>query len=486
MNETPVIPEPAPAAVVDRVVDRTFQWFPSLLMAMAMAMLVRLAARPLDDPDTWWHLRLGDDLWRQGTLGAPEGWSPRATVDWVPTEPVPEILAARLESWWGLPSLAWLFGLSTIVVLLTVYWACRREAAALMASVATLAAAIAMLGSLTPRPQLVSFVLLALVPVAWARVGESLRPPWWLVPLTWVWSMCHGFWLLGVGLSGLCWLGLVLDRRPSRVDVLRLAIVPAASVVVVLLNPAGWDVVLAPLSVNDTAQYISEWQRTSWSSARGVFFAAVLLLLAVLMARQRREVRWTEWLLLAAASFFCWYSIRTIAVAAVIAAPILARHLSTLVPERSYALARRREALVLGAGALVSVAVLAVLVPTTSSEPGGVPLGLSAELDLLPDGTPVLNAYGWGGWLAWRHPGLDRTSDGLVVPYDPDYIGDLSRVERAEGDWEALVPGLEVDYALLEDDTDVSTTLQSDGWLLVRRAEGAVLLSRPGVTFPAR
>jgi hypothetical protein len=479
LDHAPRTPHPASS-----LGDTLRRWLPLALLVGTGAFLLWRAARPLEDPDLWWHLRLGDDLWRQRSLRAPSDWSPRQTVAWVPSEPLPEVLASRLEHGWGLPSLAWLHGLASVVVLAVVYLTCRREAGVATASVVAVLTVCAMSASLTPRPQLVSFVLLALVPVAWSRAGEGLRPPWWLVPLTWLWSTCHGFWVLGVGLSALCWLGVVLDHRPAAQDALRLALVPVASLAVVLLSPAGWEVVVAPLSVDDTTQYISEWARASHRSPSGIVGAVLLVVLLALMVAQRRDVRWSEVLLLVAAAFFWWYALRTVAVAALVVAPLLTRYLARLQDTASVGPSRRLEVGVLGVGSLVGLLALAVAVPSTSARPGGVPTGLSGELDRLPAGTGVLNAYEFGGWLAWRHPDLDRTSDGLVVPYDPDYIGRLVRVQHAVGDWTDLVDDLDVDYALMPADARVSATLEADGWAVVGEADDHVLLSRPGVRSP--
>lgn len=453
------------------------RWLPTVLVLGAVALVVRSAAAPLADPDAWWHLRLGDDLWAQRSLAAPTDWSPRATVPWVPSEPLPEVLAGWVHAWWGLPGLAWLYGAATTVVVLALYGVCRRLAAPLPAAVVTAFGVLAMWGSLTPRPQLVSFVLLLAVPIVWDQAPRRPGAPWLLVPLTWVWSMCHGFWVLGVGLSGLCWLGLVLDRRLTGRAAMKLGGVPVVSAAAVALNPAGWEVLLAPLAVNDTAQYIAEWQRTAYKDASGVVCAVLIAAVVVALVTRRLPADWSTVLLTAAAAFFWWYSLRTVAVAALLIAPLLAKVLDRLVAERRSS--PRAEVALLGCGTALALGLLAAAVPHTSGTAGGVPVALSDELDALPAGASVLNAYGWGGWLAWRHPELDRAVDGLVVPYDPAYVERLYRVERAEEGWESLVPGLDVEYALLPADDEVARGLEAQGWRRLALDDGAVILAAP-------
>ena len=79
---------------------------PLLLVCALFGAIAVRTARPISDPDVWWHLRLGNDMIDQQSLDAPEHWSSFATVQWVPTEPLPEIVAAYVDRWAGLPGLA--------------------------------------------------------------------------------------------------------------------------------------------------------------------------------------------------------------------------------------------------------------------------------------------------------------------------------------------------------------------------------------------
>ena len=107
--------------------DRLVRWLPVALVCGVIAMVARRAAAPIRDPDDWWHLRLGNDLIDQHSLATP-GWSTYGTVPWVPTEPLPEVVAAYVERWAGLPGLAALFWLAALAVVVAVHAANRREA----------------------------------------------------------------------------------------------------------------------------------------------------------------------------------------------------------------------------------------------------------------------------------------------------------------------------------------------------------------------
>ena len=186
-------------------------------------------------------------------------------MHWVPTEPLPEIAAAYVQRASGYAGLAWLYGAASVVLVLTIQVTNRREAAQLPATVATVVFLLPAYGSMTPRPQLVSFALLAVVLSAWLQTDRDLRPRWWLVPLTFVWSLCHGFWFIGASYGFLFVVGIALSRRAEARTLVRLHVRPGSSLLVVLLNPVGVGVFEAPFRVNAVASYITEWQRTSCS-----------------------------------------------------------------------------------------------------------------------------------------------------------------------------------------------------------------------------
>ena len=248
----------------------------------------------------------------------------------MPTEPLPEVVSAYVQRAFGYSGLAWLFGLGAVLVVLAVQVTNRREAAQLPATVATVLFLLPAYGSITPRPQLVSFVLLAVVLAAWLQTDRDLKPRWWLIPLTFVWSLCHGFWFIGAAYGFLFVVGIALSRRADLRTLARLALVPVASFLVVLLNPIGLAVFEAPFRVNAVAGYITEWQRTSLLTAGPLGALLMVALTAVLWAVTRTGVSWVRVMVLVSAVFWVWYAERLVIVGAIVAAPLLAAALDGL------------------------------------------------------------------------------------------------------------------------------------------------------------
>jgi hypothetical protein len=468
--------------------ERALRWMPPVLVVVLLGWVAAHAARPIDDPDDWWHLRLGNDLIDQRSLSAPEHWSVFATVGWVPTEPLPEIGAAYVDRWFGLPGLAVVFAVAAMAVVLTIYATSRRAAAPLPAAVATILTVLAASASLTARPQLISFVLFPVVIGAWLRTEQDHRARWWLVPLIWFWSLCHGFWFLGAGYGLLFVAGFALSRAMPRPVLLRQAAVAVGSFLVVALNPVGLGVLEAPLRVNDTAQYIQEWNRTDLTSPAALGAVAMVLVTAGVWAAARRDVTWARVLVLSSAVFLTWYAGRTVAVAGLVMAPLFAAALDHLVragdhssgAESPVGRPRRPELVPLLAVAAIASVAVAWAAPHTSDHPGDVPTALDRTLDRLPPGTRVFNAYELGGWIAWRHPELEQYIDGLITPYSEGHAHDYTVAESTAPGWYHVVESSGARVALLGESSALAARLADRGWVAEGTDAGYVLLARPG------
>jgi hypothetical protein len=466
------------------MVDRLVRWMPLVLVLGVLTWIAQKTARPVSDPDDWWHLRLGNDLIAQHSLSAPDHWSPYATLNWVPTEPLPEIVSAYVQRAFALPGLAVLFCLFAMLVGVSVQLANRQVAGPIPATVATVVATLAASGSLTSRPQLMSFILLPILLGAWLRTEGDLKPRWWLVPLVWFWSLCHGFWFLGVGLGMAVVVGIAVSRRADVRTLAKLTGVAVSSLLVVALNPVGLGVLEAPFAVHSTAKYITEWQRTDLTLPGPLGAAAMIVVTALIWAVTREGVSWARILLLLSAAFFLWYAVRLVIVAGLVAAPLFANALDILVrrtggrPDQD-AVPFRTELRMIFAWVLLGVIGVTVAAPHTSDRPDDVPLVLDPALDRLPAGTPVFNAYELGGWIAWRHPDLHQYIDGLITPYSTAHAENFHRAETLAPGWYRIVRNSGAPVALLATDSALAAALEHKGWQETATGQGYVLLGAP-------
>jgi hypothetical protein len=451
--------------------------WPSLVLVVLVPLaLLRSTLRPIADPDTFWHLRAGEYLWHHWTFDGPEPWSAFSARPWVRHEWLPELAMAGANALGGLPGVAALTVAAVTALFVVLYRTCRHWAPVLPAGIAATAGAYGASASFAPRPQLVSFLLLAVVVGAWLRTCDDRRLRWWLIPVQWVWACSHGLWFVGIMVGAVCLVGLALERR-GFAGLGKPALLVLGQTVVCALTPAGTGVFLALLRVNEFTASVTEWRASSLRDPAFAITVAAMGLVVVIWARSRTSVRWPHVALLGLAVLWALMYARTVALGAVISAPLVAMALQSLHPEESVKRVRGELASLVGAAVAVLVAAALVL-PGVAREPE-MPNALDARLDQLPAGTVLFNEYSLGGWLLWRHPDLSATVDPRVEVFDSAYVDAHVAAESAAPGWRGVVGDSGADYALLPTNLPLADALRDDRWSTVGTDLGYSLLKRP-------
>lgn len=454
------------------------RWMPLLLILGLMGMASRHGFRPIGDPDTWWHLRLGDDIWRTWNFTNPAPWTRFATEDWVTTQWLPELVASRVEHFFGLPGVVWLFCAGLILITAVLYLVCRREADILAAAIATLVAFLGMSATLTPRPQLVSFILLLMVTSAWLRTAQDLRPRWWLIPVSWLWACSHGMWFSGVAVGAVVVVGLILDRRLRGAVALKMLAIPVSSLLVAAITPAGPKLLLSPFAVGGMSKYITEWAPPSIHDLSPAATAVMIAFVALTWARGR-QIAWTHIGLLLVATCWALLSIRTVTLGAAMTAPLMAGALQSLLPERAPWMSRR-EVAALGGGIVAWLVAVTFLLPGSMGTPANVPNALNASLDRLPPHTVIFNDFTLGGWLLWRHPTLEPIVDGRAEAFPKAQFEGYIKTSQVSTGWERFLETTSSTHALVKEHSPLATALDERlHWRSLGRADGYVLLAAP-------
>lgn len=454
------------------------RWMPFLLVLGLMGLAARHGFRPIGDPDTWWHLRLGDEIWRTWNFTDPAPWTRFATEHWVTTQWLPEVVASRFEHLFGLPGVVWLFCAGLVLLTAALYLACRREADVLAATIAALVGFLAMSATLTPRPQLVSFILLLMVTSTWLRTARDLRPRWWLVPVSWLWACSHGMWFSGVVVGAVVVVGLILDRRIHGRLALKMLAIPVSSLLVAALTPAGSGLMLSPFAVGGITKYITEWAPPSIHDLSPAATAVMIGVVALTWAGGR-QVAWTNVGILLVATCWALLSARTVTLGAAMTAPLLAATLQSLLRHRPPRM-RRLEVAALGGSAVAVLAAVALILPGSVGTPANVPNGLNASLDRLPPHTVIFNDSVLGGWLLWRHPSLEPVIDGRAEAFPKTQFEGYIKTSQVSSGWESFLETTQSTYALVEEHSPLATALNERlHWRLLGRDDGYVLLAAP-------
>lgn len=456
-------------------------------VAVAFGFALAEGLAPFFEPDVWWHLYVGRLVRQTHQLTLWDPAAPFASRPYVATQWLPELVASFGYQWAGAGALVWLRAASVLVMTAIVFATCRQRSGRLAAGCACIVALIGAAGGLNPRPQLLSFIFMALLVWALGRPDVGQRARWWLIGLFWLWGCCHGLWAVGLAFVAVSLVAEVLDERATRVSrPLRGRIaLAAACVLALMLTPLGPRLLVSPFDVAAKASTIAdEWKVTPLDNPFAIAACLELGVVAVMWALRPQRRSWRD---LAHFAFACGCVLwmwRLVPIGAIVAAPLLAAALHDAIGVDAEPLTRSgRRLLVSSLGALLAVAAVYAGTPQGASAqhfPG--PMGrIDVALDRLPSHTVVLDDFAISGWLLWRHTDLAPVADLRGELYDLSYLRRYQDALDARPDWQTFVARTDARAALLNHDSPLADALVHRlRWRETAAASGYVLLTAPG------
>ena len=499
-----------------------------LLVAILFVAIFAMAIRQPADTDTWWHLKSGQLMWESGEILRADPFS--HTVHgkpWIDHGWLVQILLWPLYQGLGLAGLALLLAVLVTASFVLVYVQC--EGKPFLAAFATLIGAVASSVIWAARPQLVSLLLAALVAFLLDRYKRTGSGAWlWPVPLVVaLWVNCHGGFVIAFILMGCYLVGETLNRltsplrashgtsdnRTERTKLAPLVIVILVSVPAVLLNPN--TVKMLPyayqtVSIGQLQDYIQEWASPDFHNIQFHPFIWLLLLTLAAMGLSRRRADWTDLALVGLFGYMGLLAVRNIALFALVAPPVLSRHMVSAIDDlatgspRLSGLAalthtqpsdRPRRGLitlnllllilvVIGAGTKIAVDMIHLQDPEVWGE--GLPLQAAEYLrDHDPPGL-MFNSYNWGGYLIWTlYPDKPVFIDGRTDLYalNGSALQDYSQIHWVRPGWEEILERYDTGYVITEHTGLLDTMLaERPAWMVTHRDELAVIYQRTGST----
>jgi len=449
-------PEPSPSG------ELSFDRFAtSVLLVVATA----LAACSQVQPDFWWLLRAGKDIWHTGRVPLVDHYSYTAAGrDWPNHEWLWEATAYGLHHVGGMPLVA----LATAaVVCLTLRVILGLTAATGYVVPLVLAATIPLLSvSWTTRPQVTSLLLFAVTMLLLGRERHWLVPPLFLV-----WANLHAQVVMGgvllataTGISALRWLRLRTEEERART--MRLALVTVVSAAATLVNPLGpglWRYVLGA-NGRPGQHAIQEWHNAFELTPATVWFWAVAALVVVVALRRPERLRgWPAQVVVAgtlAMAPLAVLAIRNIPFFVVAAAPLLMTLLEFRTERAIGTVPRARQAVVASAtlAALVVAAAWSFAPSALGWRP--VPRGLQTAVRACPG--HLFNGYEAGAALIWWVPDVKVFVDNRQDPYPAAVIDSLFATTRTG--YRHVFGEYDVMCALTASDDPLGSYLQQDGW----------------------
>jgi hypothetical protein len=466
--------------------------FPLAFFIMVFALAVRQSA--YIDPDLWWHLQAGQDIVQSQSIPKVDPYSfTKAGHEWIAHEWLSEVvmyLIYRFSGWGGL-----LFVFSVLITI-TLYIVYRRcEGKPYVAAFSILLAA----GSASPlfgiRPQMITLLLVAIfigVLTRYSDDGQGKRL-WWMIPIMLLWVNLHGGYVVGLGLIGLYIVSLILDRKWHLVP--RLGLVLLLATAMVPLNPNGFRMFSYPFETLSLAAvtFIDEWASPDFHKL--MFLPLALLLFSLLgsLALSARRPQLSELFLLLITAFGALRSARHIPIFALIATPILARHVWDIIVTHKW---EKRFtgveapatgfALIFNLIFLLAPATLGVVRVThfVSNQPAyearnypraAVNFLLEKQLP-----APLYNNYGWGGYLIRRlYPNYRVYIDGRADVYGDSFTLEAVRTFDGKPDWRKPLERLGIRTVIITPDSPLASLLREDDtWTRAYEDRQAVIFTR--------
>ena len=476
------------------------------LPAMFLAAVGLTALRPIDDPDFWWLLRGGRYMVETRSLASTDPFSATAYgAEWLNHAWGFELLAYGVYALAGTTGVILLQGIVVAAAFGVLFGLLRREGLGLGWSLGVLSlGALATHGFWGPRPQLVTYLILALFvrTLADYQAGRANRL-WWLPVLTAAWANLHAGFIAGPGLVALCALGELLGwalgddtgRAGGLARARTLAIWFVASLAASLANPFHYKAVVFPFHVMGdqlSQAWIIEWLSPRFGHPHVLILELFLGLLLLLTLGTARPLPWRDLAVLAPLVHLALQATRNTPLLVIVATPILGRAVASCAGMHWGRLPG------LGRNAVVAGALGLVLSACGLVAGSGQPLRVwnafrpaFGVVDAFPAGAvdflrregrrgTLWNEYGWGGYLIWHlYPELKVSIDGRMAVYGPERFGEHLTVVELRPGWQDVLTRLAPDTAVLSSRSPLVGALRASGWVVRFEDRVAMVLDPP-------
>lgn len=441
--------------------------FPVALCSMLVLLAFLSVLNRFNDTDTWWHLKMGQVMWTTHVIPTTDIFSYTTNHHaWVPHEWLAQLSMYAFYVAGGYRGIMlWLF-LSAAAIFVLGYLLCAIYSGNLKtAFVGALTVWIFSTVGLSPRPQLLGYLLM-LVELIFIELARTRSARWLygLPPLFAIWVNVHGsfsFGMIILAVTVACsyvsgqW-GLIVSRPWNKDARNWLTFCAVLSVLALAINPDGPRQILYPIDllINQpvSLKFVQEWLPLTIASGRGLAFFATLAFIGVVVAVKQSAIRLEEAVLLCGAGVSALQHSRLVIVFGLIAAPIVARFIAPLWDQYDAHSDRPWLNAIMMAGV---VAVVWVAFPSQSKLDKIVreknPTEAVRYIRENHLTGPMLNAYDFGGYLIWALPEQPVFIDGRADVYEWTGIMDeMARWVMSDDDPNLLLNRHHIHFCVFE------------------------------------
>jgi hypothetical protein len=446
--------------------------------------------------DVWWHLKTGQWIVQNHALPFNDPFSYTAR------NPMP------LHEW-GAEIIEWLaYSISPTALafmsvmlisgafLIAFAEAFRRSRSLIAAFIVISIGASASAASAEMRPQVFSFVLVAVIMLLLQRYHErGGRSIWLIAPIMMLWINLHAIFLIGFVLIFIEAVAGIISppewaingsspRLRAAVPLVLIAIVSAA---LTLINPNGITPYVYPLHVlrqADAMKYTSEWNPVNLHELTGQSFAVLIALAVLGLTFMRRRPAVRDCICVAVFAIAAMRSQRNETLFALVAAGPITLWLT-------YSLNRLREKLSKWmldkaanktAWAILGILAIILFIWRVSNAQGKTPFDYMNTSEVFPAAAcdyielsnisgPMYNDYNYGGYLIWRlWPKHKVFVDSRMEPFFNGAFeeSNIATNELVQGYWKKVFAKHKINFAVLSPEDPLAGTLQKQpDWVCV-------------------
>jgi len=475
VSSTAAALQPKAASNAAHVLRLVFS-FPLMLVCLLLPLTVLTERSRFNDPDMWWHLKMGEIIWTTHHIPTVDLFSYTARYHtWIPHEWLSQLTiyaAYRAGGYSGL--MAWLCILSAILLV----------AGYVLCSIVSGNSKVAFLGVLViwlfatvgfaVRPQMIGYVLL-IVELLLLHLGRTRDPRWFwtLPPLFALWVNCHGSFFIGMVIAvtayALSFVGfqagslVSVKWEPARRRYLAWSL--ALSIAALFMNPVGRSQIFYPIDTmlhqSIGLSQVQEWQPLQITDARAVPFLLLLLCVFLLVMVRRSEMQLQELVFLALGTWMALSHQRMLFVFGILIAPVLSRMLSDLWGNYD---AEHDRPLLNAAFILLSLFAAMWAFPSQRALATQVeqtnPAKALTFLKTHHISGRMLNEYVYGGYLIWAAPEYPVFVDGRADVFEwTGVLRDFGKWATLESDPRELLDKYGIDFCLISREAPMARVL---------------------------
>lgn len=448
--------------------------FMRAVVIYVFAFVFLFAARPLDDPDFWWHLKTGEYIVNTKTIPKTDFFSfTNAGKEWVAHEWLSEAIFYVIYSWAGFAGLILIFAALGTIAFWIVFR--RSSAHALINGGAVILGVWTVLSTIGVRPRVFTMLLASIYLSALGRyLREGGKAPWWLVPIMIFWVNLHGGFVLGFVLIGMALAGVLFNDwvagKPllaSRTQLRALMLILGGSLLAALLNPTGARIFSFPFEIFFSPvqqREVNDWLSPNFHDLTWQPLVILILATVAAIALSPKKPRPSDVLLFLVTLYATLKSRRHVAIFALIAVPLLSDGLQSWLastPLTEYfrgleaSTRTRRDTLFL----LLLLLPLIVFAPKLrsvvfdppSQEQVKVPIKAVEHMKARGiNGNTFTDPNIWGGYLIWEIPSSPVYIDGRIDMYGDEFVSEYIDIGRGLIDWRVPFDRHRVQIVLVE------------------------------------